>query len=416
MGLGKEGDGMATEPTKITTKDGRTRYRMRAVVAYKENGDPIQKMRTFDKERDAKAWGREMDTAREKGTLADSGKLTLGKYLDQWLERCERRVQQGSLRGTTLAGYRAIMRLYIKPDTDAGRARMNVRMDRLKPSHCQEIIDAAPTAFTATRARVILRIALGEAERLGVLAANPIKRTKAPTHHAKEGSAWTDVEARAFLAVAKHDRYAPYWYLGVYTGLRPSEVFGLRWDAFDLDAGTMRIEEGRVHLFGEVYEGGPKSTKGKRTIDLPAPVVSVLRTWRATQAAEQLMLGAKWAADNLVITTSTGRPVNPRNLTRGFKRLCTKARVRPIRLYDLRHTFGSMALWRGADLKTVAAIMGHDPSMLQRVYQHIHQDAPRKAIESVAAVLDINEDAAENPSRSITRANRHDLLAASGDS
>jgi hypothetical protein len=69
--------------------------------------------------------------------------------------------------------------------------------------------------------------------------------------------------------------------------------------------------------------------------------------------------------------------------------------VRPIRLYDLRHTFGSMALWRGADLKTVASIMGHDPVMLQRVYAHIQEGARRKTMESVAAALGGDEEAPE---------------------
>jgi site-specific recombinase XerD len=71
--------------------------------------------------------------------------------------------------------------------------------------------------------------------------------------------------------------------------------------------------------------------------------------------------------------------------------------VPEIRLYDLRHTFGCLALWQGADLKTVASIVGHDPAMPQRVYQHIHPAARRLAVEGVAAALTGEEEQAGGP-------------------
>jgi integrase len=265
-------------------------------LSYTPEGKPVQRMRTFDREREALAWGREQDSAREHGTLANAGKLTLGEYLAQWLERCERRIRQQTLRGTTVAGYRTIITHYVTPDTAHGRVRARMRMDRLTPAHCQAIIDAAPTSYTATRARVILRIAVGEAERLGILPSNPVRRTAAPAHQAKEGAAWTDAQARAFLAVTRAEHYAACWYLAVHTGLRPSELYGLRWDRLDLDEGVLRIEQGRVHLFGGVYEDGPKGAKERRRIDLPAAVVAVLRAWRAAQAEEQLLLGSRGRA------------------------------------------------------------------------------------------------------------------------
>lgn len=167
-----------------------------------------------------------------------------------------------------------------------------------------------------------------------------------------------------------------------------SELLGLTWEALDLDAGVLRITAGRVYGFGSVFDGGPKSANSRRLVNLPAAVVLSLRAWRAKQAQERLVLEQEWAAGGLVFTTSTGRPVNPRNLSRSLKRLCKASGAPGIRLYDLRHTFGSMALAHGGDLKTVASVMGHDPTMLQRVYQHIHQDARQAVVDRVAAALE----------------------------
>jgi integrase len=151
----------------------------------------------------------------------------------------------------------------------------------------------------------------------------------------------------------------------------------------------MRIAQGRVYLFGEVYEGGPKSRAGKRVFPLPTSVVTTLRSWRVAQAEERLLLRAAWGAGDLVVTGSIGQPVDRGNLTRRFKQLCTRAGVPPIRLYDLRHTFGSLTVRGGADYKTVATLMGHSDTMtLQRVYQHPYADMQRMAVERLAAVLD----------------------------
>ena len=72
----------------------------------------------------------------------------------------------------------------------------------------------------------MLGIALNEATRLGLLAANPVSRTTSPTHTPKEGTAWTVEDARRFLAVARNDSYAPYWELALFLGMRPSEITG----------------------------------------------------------------------------------------------------------------------------------------------------------------------------------------------
>jgi integrase len=357
-------------------------YRVRAVVGYKPNGDPIQRMRTFKKERDAKAWGREMDTARERGTLVNAGKLTLGDYMTQWLDRCERR-----LRGNTVANYRDVVRLYILPDTAVGQARARIRLDRLKPADVQQMIDEATTTYTAYAARCVLRAALSEAVRLDLLSVNPVSRTKAPTHRAKAGVAWTASQSRNFLAAAREDRYHALWLLWLHCGARPSELYGVEWRSVDMDIGVLAIERARPYHRRKAFPGKTKNANGERTIDLPPVVVAALRAWRAQQAQERLLLGQAWAGDDLVFTGSRGRPLDPQSLSRGFKRLCRIAGVPPIRLYDLRHTFGTQALESGGDLKTVASVLGHTPQMLLHTYQQVRREDRRLTVLRQAALL-----------------------------
>jgi integrase len=321
--------------TRITVK-GKTRWRAR-VVTGRMQGRAQQEMQTFDTRREAEAWGREMETAREHGTLADAGKISLGAYLDVWLTSCQTR-----LRGNTVASYGDVVRLYIIPDTHAGRARARIRLDKLSVGDVQRIIDGAPTHYTGNHARRVLRAALTAARREGYLKVNPAEDTQGRAHRTKHRDAWTAEEAKTFLAAAQQDRYAALWLLWLSCGARPSEFYGLRWDALDLDAGVMDIARAMPYLKRVAYPGLTKSANGERVIPLGPVVVAALHAWRVQQAAERLALGAGWAGADLVFTSHTSRPVAPQNLALRFKRLCLRAGVPPIRMSNLRHTFATI--------------------------------------------------------------------------
>jgi integrase len=369
--------------SKVKYADGTVKHRLRVVVGHRPDGTAIQQMRTYNTKREAETEGAKWEADVSRGTAGTGSKLLLSEYLKEWLERSARRV-----RPITLHGYRYLVAHCITP---APLAR--VALGKLTPAEVQRWIDKMPHAATARKARAVLNIALNEAARLGLLSANPVPRTTAPAHTPKSGTAWTAEEARRFLAVAAEDPYSPFWHIGAYLGLRPSEIAGLRWDALDLDAGSLRVERARPSACGKTFASeDTKSPSGKRTLALPPGLVLRLRTHRTAQKERRLMMGERWQEHGLVCTSEVGTALDQRAVERRFVRLCTTAGVPRIRVYDLRHTATSLMIDGGADLKAASEALGHsDPRITMKVYRHVRADQRAQAIGTLAATLDAPE-------------------------
>jgi integrase len=100
------------------------------------------------------------------------------------------------------------------------------------------------------------------------------------------------------------------------TGLRRGEVLALRWDKVDIDAGLLKVATTIGRIGGQLVVSEPKTARSRRTVPLCPVVVDLLRTHKATQAAERLRAGNQWQDSGLVLTTELGGPVDPRNLLR----------------------------------------------------------------------------------------------------
>jgi integrase len=365
--------------TKVTTSKGEVRYRVRAVVGHRPDGTAKQELRTCATKKEALAWAaqREADVAR--GVAVADTRTTLGQYLGEWLTRSERRV-----RPITVAGYRWLIERWI-----VGTELASTPLGRLSPAAVQKWIDAIPRPASARKARAVLAIALAEASRLGLVAANPVSRTTAPAHTPRQGTSWSSKEARRFLVAAEGDPYSPFWQLAVYLGMRPSEIAGLRWEAVDLDAGTLRVERARPTAMGRTFDSDKtKSEAGKRTLALPPALVAVLRAHKARQNEQRLLLGQDWPDHGLVCTGTTGAPLDQRAVQRRFVRLCAKAGVTRVRVYDSRHTATSLMLDAGADLKAASEALGHaDPRITMKVYRHVRADQRARALALLADSL-----------------------------
>src|SRR5207249_2959075 len=111
------------------------------------------------------------------------------------------------------------------------------------------------------------------------------------------------------LSAAADSPYYALVYTAVFTGLRRSELLGLRWQDVSLDAGTASISQTLQRLVGQgwVY-GEPKTAKGRRPVALPPTVVEVLQRHRTAQLEERLKLGTAWQDSGLVFTTGIGGP------------------------------------------------------------------------------------------------------------
>lgn len=158
------------------------------------------------------------------------------------------------------------------------------------------------------------------------------------------------------------------------TGLRVGELLGLRWCDVDMDNKTLTVRGNRVTViqrgadgsrkYVSIYQPSPKTKSGTRTIPLNKNAMECL-----TYLQE---INGKF--EN-VCATKNGQPVSPRNIDRMFRNVATKAGIEPERIYgvhSLRHSFASMLIAKGVDIKKVSNLLGHkDVYITYDIYVHL---------------------------------------------
>ncbi len=147
-----------------------------------------------------------------------------------------------------------------------------------------------------------------------------------------EQKAWTAEQLQAFLRCAAGHRLFPAFWLEANTGMRRSELLGLRWDDVDFDAATLSVNRGLVAVAYAVHESRGKTANSRRRIDLDATTVAVLGGWRGQQHAEQAAVGID--DTGWVFTDTDGGAVHPHAISQAFERIATRAAVPVIRFHD----------------------------------------------------------------------------------
>lgn len=311
---------------------------------------------------------------------AESWKL--GPYLDHWLEN----VVKPTRRPATYALYESIARLYLKP----GLGHHHLR--RLSVANVQQFLNRKLAEGHSVRnahlMRQILSAALTRAGREELVSRNVARMVDLPGWEPGEVRPWSVDEALAFLQAAKPDPLYPAFVLLLLYGMRRGEVLGLRWQDVDLDAGTLRIRQQIGRVSGELRIGPVKTRAGNRDLPIPSLAHAALLVRQQQQAADRQAFGAGWQDTGLVFTTRSGRPIEPRNLVRSFRRICDQNKLRVIKVHHLRHTTASLLKKLHVPPRDAQMILGHAHiSTTMQIYTHVDEAAKDEALTGLDKLL-----------------------------
>ena len=303
--------------------------------------------------------------------------ITLGEYVETWLED-----QEDALETHTTRSYKHLLHGHILPKL----GRLKVR--EIKRSHIKGLLDGKRrdgylkdgkklryARNTLRLMRSSLASVLTDALDDGIIKTNPAlqitnRKKKGPAGPVKNEIRPMDWEQlQTFLASSRKNadpRYTVMFELMAKTGLRPSEARALYLDGdIDVQRKTLRVER----AFSDTDRIKGTKTNKRREVDLSQDLIPVLEQHRIRIRAEALKLGIadpKWLFPNTV-----GEPLDKNNVGRVFRRVLKKAKLPHFRPYDLRHTFASMLLARGARLPYVSAQLGHsNPAVTLKYYAH----------------------------------------------
>jgi integrase len=182
------------------------------------------------------------------------------------------------------------------------------------------------------------------------------------------------------------------FFTAIFTGMRRGELLGLKWE--DVDWLNRKI-----HVRRSLYKGAfqdPKSDYSRRAIDMGPRLIETLKNHRAKQNETRLKAGGNWSNNDLVFCHNDGTALDGDNLYhRDLKAVLKKAELRSIRIHDLRHTFASILISTGHNIKYIQSQMGHSPSKITLdLYAHlmpeVHEGAAKKSEDFVFSGLNGN--------------------------
>ena len=332
------------------------------------DSDGRRKTHAGKRREDVIAWLDKKRRDRHDGLPLVDEKLTLGKFLTDWLEAV-----RPSLRPESRRRYEDACRLHITPSLG------KVPLAKLKPERVQALYSQLlAKGLSGTSVQLIhgvLHRALRQAVRWKKVQTNVCDKDSvdAPRRTTPEMHALSPEEARRLLDAAQGHRLEAFFTLAITSGLRLGELQALRWADLDLDGARLRVQRTLAGMVdGHPVFAEPKTPKSRREVHLSALAVASLRRHRVAQAEARLR-SPFWENLDLVFTTDTGRPLDGNNVrARDFAPLLEKAGLPPMRIHDLRHTAATLLMAEGVPVKVASEMLGHaDVTTTLRIYSHV---------------------------------------------
>lgn len=340
------------------------------------------------------------------GEAINTNRTFVRDYLRSWLQDTVR----NSVRANTYKSYADQLERYLIPRLG------HLELTKLKPQHIRRCLndlrhsggvergphatEKRPRALsprTVQYCRRILSEALSQAVDDELIRQNPVTPVKGPTVEVHEIDPYTPAQARALLTAVRGDRLEALFTVAVALGLRQGEILGLRWKDLDLEKSRLSVRHQLQRIDGEPKFVPPKSKKSRRTIIMPAVVLTALIQHRERQCEYRALAGTRWQEWDLVFPTMIGTPMESSNLNHYFQKVAAAAGLPRRRFHDLRHTAATLLLIQGVHPRLAMGILGHSQiTLTMNTYSHY---LPEEMGHEAASQMDeiLSERVVEEP-------------------
>ena len=318
--------------------------------------------------------------------------LTVCEYVLRYIEDKER---SGNVRDVTTRGYRTSLRHL--SGTELGETHMADVTYREIKGWEQELVEDGLAPATVSHMHVFVKQVFGWARKVGDLSSNPFDLVEAPKRQGKPINALTPSEAKRLRAAIEGFGPTPLATavdLALMTGMRQGEICGLRWQDVDLEGNVIHVNHALTRERGHFLLAAPKTATSRRDIPFGQRLKRALVSRRELMKQELAEFGGTWDEGQYVIGSSLdGTFKSPQVISHEWNQLARLLRLVGTQgltptFHDLRHTFATIHVASGSDIKTVSVLMGHaDPAMTLRVYADSLEDSKRAQMERMDEML-----------------------------
>ena len=332
----------------------------------------------------------QLKRAIEKNVKVDvvrSGKYTVAEWVRLWFET----YSKPSIREQTAYYYNNYIEKHIVPGIGS------IKLDKLTTLQIQQFYNKLKTSGRVQRyahielkdkglsnrfirgVHGVLNSALEQAVKERLITSNPAEGCKLPKIEKKEMKVLLPEQIGAYLQEANKRGLLPAYYLELTSGLRRGELLALLWTDLDVENMTISVTKQVNRINGQLKVSQPKTSNSIRIIPIPK------------QAVDLLILEHEKHPDNPYMFPSpkTGTMYDPDSFRHTHEKILVAAGIEHIRFHDLRHTFATLSLQNGVDVKTLSNTLGHySAGFTLDTYTHTTQRMKREAADTIGNVID----------------------------
>lgn len=330
------------------------------------------KRRGFKTQKEAKDALRDLLNQRDKGLNLKSPKIPLSDLLHEWL-RGKLKIGKG-----TRATYTWLIDDHIIPclgDKLVGELTSR----EIENTYIEWQETKRLCGDNLRKCHTLIKASLKRAVGLGTIVRNPADYVETPEAEEVEMLYWTPEESHRFLNFAVKDRYYMAFFLAITTGMRQGEILGMTETSTNLVARTLAVKQILEHD-GKEIDQRTKSKSGIRSVGIDKFTAAKLEILFFRTKEEKMRNRDIYEDNDLVICTTLGTPLSPRNLNRSFTRLVNSLNknlkenelpLKKIRFHDLRHSHVVALLMMRENNKRIAERMGWASVKMLDKYAHI---------------------------------------------
>ena len=311
---------------------------------------------------------------------------TVASWLRSWYEL----YAKPNVRPATADRYQLIIETYtiprigkIKLTKLTSRDLQKLYKDLMEHGRVQKRSGKGNPGLSSTTVRsvhLMLHCAFERAVKERLIPRNPTEDCIAPKVRKIEMKILAPEHIKAYLDAADRRGLLPMFYLELVSGLRKGELVALRWDDLDVKNRTISVSKQYVrNPDGSLELTRPKTENSVRLVSIPQAAVDLLIQEHDKHSDNPYMFPSP----------VTGEMYYPDSVVNLHKKILKDAGLEHIRFHDLRHTFATMALQNGVDIKTVSSMLGHyDAGFTLRTYTHATRQKQDEAAETMGSFME----------------------------